>query len=46
MAEGGAKKAAGCPGPEPMPTSAARDLVERIAREAHESPHFSGLILA
>jgi hypothetical protein len=39
-AEGGAKKTESCPGPGPMPASAARDLVEKIAREENFYPDF------
>jgi hypothetical protein len=39
-AEGGAQKGASCPGPGPMPASAARDLVEKIAREENFYPDF------
>ncbi|MEK4031675.1 lytic transglycosylase domain-containing protein [Methylocystis sp. IM3] len=38
--EGGAKKTESCPGPGPMPASAARDLVERIAHEENFYPDF------
>jgi len=38
--EGGAKKNESCPGPGPMPASAARDLVERIAHEENFYPDF------
>lgn len=38
--EGDAKKGAGCPGSEPIPASAAHDLVERIAREEKFYPEF------
>jgi hypothetical protein len=38
--EGGAKKTESCPGPGPMPASAARDLVEKIAREENFYPDF------
>jgi len=39
-AEGGAQKGASCPGPGPMPASAARDLVEKIALEEKFYPEF------
>ncbi len=38
--EGSARKGASCSGPEPMPASAARDLVEKIAREENFYPDF------
>ena len=38
--DGGAKKTEACPGPGPMPASAARDLVEKIAREENFYPDF------
>ncbi|BDV36682.1 lytic transglycosylase domain-containing protein [Methylocystis iwaonis] len=38
--EGGAKKTESCPGPGPMPASAARDLVEKIARDENFFPDF------
>jgi hypothetical protein len=37
---GGAKMTESCPGPGPMPASAARDLVEKIAREEKFYPEF------
>jgi soluble lytic murein transglycosylase-like protein len=40
VTEGVAQKRADCPRPEPMPASAARDLVERIAREENFYPEF------
>jgi hypothetical protein len=38
--EGGAQKGVGCPGLEPIPTSAARELVEKIARDENFYPDF------
>jgi hypothetical protein len=40
VTEGIGQKGAGCPEPEPMSASAARDLVERIAHEENFFPEF------
>jgi len=40
VTEGIGQKVAGCPEPEPMSASAARDLVERIAHEENFFPEF------
>jgi hypothetical protein len=40
LTDGGEQKFTGCPGQEPMPTGAAWDLVEKIARDENFYPEF------